>query len=200
MLTVVVQAGGESRRMGRNKALIPFLGRPLIERVIERVKPLAEELLITTNQPEELEFLGCPLITDVIPGKGALGGMYTALHAASSSIVIVVACDMPFVNPALLQAEIDLLNDLNADVVIPSSQEGLEPFHSVYRRKTCLPEIRKAIDTDQKRIISWFPAVHVRVITAEEVGIYDPEHQAFLNINTMEELVQAEQIAIAGRN
>jgi molybdenum cofactor guanylyltransferase len=200
MLTVVIQAGGESRRMGQNKALIPFLGRPLIERVIERVKPLAEELLVTTNQPEELGFIGCPLIKDVIPGKGALGGMYTALHAASSAIVVVVACDMPFVNPALLQAEIDLLIDLNADVVIPSSQEGLEPFHSVYRRETCLPEIRNAIDTDQKRIISWFPAVRVRVMTAEEVGKYDPANQAFLNINTMEELAQAEQIANTRRN
>jgi Molybdopterin-guanine dinucleotide biosynthesis protein A len=200
MLTVVVQAGGESRRMGQNKALIPFLGRPLIERVIERVKPLAEELLVTTNQPEELGFIGCPLIKDVIPGKGALGGLYTALYAASSAIVVVVACDMPFVSPALLQAEIDLLNDLNADVVIPSSQEGLEPFHSVYRRETCLPEIRNAIDTDQKRIISWFPAVHVRVMTAEEVGKYDPARQAFLNINTTEELAQAEQIANIRRN
>ena len=200
MLTVVVQAGGESRRMGQNKALIPFLGRPLIERVIERVKPLAEELLVTTNQPEELGFIGCPLIKDMIPGKGALGGLYTALYAASSAIVVVVACDMPFVSPALLQAEIDLLNDLNADVVIPSSQEGLEPFHSVYRRETCLPEIRNAIDTDQKRIISWFPAVHVRVMTAEEVGKYDPARQAFLNINTTEELAQAEQIANIRRN
>jgi molybdopterin-guanine dinucleotide biosynthesis protein A len=200
MLTVVIQAGGESRRMGQNKALIPFLGRPLIERVIERVKPLAEELLVTTNQPEELGFIGCPLIKDVIPGKGALGGLYTALYAASSAIVVVVACDMPFVNPALLQAEIDLLIDLNADVVIPSSQEGLEPFHSVYRRETCLPEIRNAIDTDQKRIISWFPAVRVRVMTAEEVGKYDPANQAFLNINTMEELAQAEQIANTRRN
>jgi molybdopterin-guanine dinucleotide biosynthesis protein A len=200
MLTVVVQAGGESRRMGRNKALIPFLGRSLIERVIERVKPLAEELLVTTNQPEDFEFLGCPLISDVLPGKGALGGLYTALYAAGSPIVVVVACDMPFVSPVLLRAEIDLLNDLNADVVIPSSQEGLEPFHSVYRRETCLPQIRTAIDADQKRIISWFQAVHVRVMTAEEVGNYDPVHQAFLNINTMEELVQAEQIAIGRRN
>ena len=200
MVTVVVQAGGESHRMGRNKALVPFLGRPLIERVINRVRPLADELLVTTNQLQAFEFIGYPLISDVLPGKGALGGLYTALYAASSPMVAVVACDMPFVSPTLLKAEIDLLNDLDADVVIPSSQEGLEPFHSVYRRKTCLSAIRTAIDADQKRIISWFPAVRVRVMTPEEVVIYDPTQHAFLNINTKDELAQAEQIAIAIQN
>ncbi len=200
MVTVVVQAGGESRRMGRNKALITFLGRPLIERVTERVKPLAEELLVTTNQPEEFEFIGYPLIFDIFPGKGALGGLYTALNAARLPIVAVVACDMPFVSPTLLKAEIDLLNDLDVDVVIPSAKEGLEPFHSVYRRKTCLPAIRTAIETNQKRIISWFPTVRVRVMTHEEVVIYDPLNQAFLNINTLEELAQAEQIAMSKQN
>jgi molybdopterin-guanine dinucleotide biosynthesis protein A len=200
MVTVVVQAGGESRRMGRNKAIIPFLGRPLIERVIERVIPLAEELLITTNQPQEFNFLKYPLIPDKFPGKGALGGLYTALYAASSPFVAVVACDMPFVNPALLQAEINLLNESDTDVVIPSSQAGLEPFHSVYRRDTCLPAIRTAIDTNQKRIISWFQAVRVRVMAPEEIVIYDTAQLAFLNINTTEELAQAEQIAMTKQN
>jgi len=200
MVTVAVQAGGESRRMGRNKATIPFLGRPLIERVIERVKPLANELLVTTNQPRDFEFLEYPLISDILPGRGALGGLYTALYAASSPVVAVVACDMPFVSPALLQAQIDLLNEFDADVVIPSAQEGLEPFHSVYRRDICLPAILTAINTNQKRIISWFPAVRVRVMTLEEVTIYDPIQLAFLNINTLEELAQAEQIAITYPN
>lgn len=200
MLTIVVQAGGESRRMGQNKALVPFLGRPLIERVIERVKPLAEELLVTTNQPQVFGFVGYPLISDVLPGKGALIGLYTALYAASSPIVAVVACDMPFVSPVLLKAEVDLLNDLDADVVIPSTQEGLEPFHAVYRKKTCLTAIRTAIDTGQKKMISWFQAVQVRVMTPEEVIIYDPVQQAFLNINTREELAEAEQIAISRRD
>ncbi|HMD90925.1 MAG TPA: molybdenum cofactor guanylyltransferase [Anaerolineaceae bacterium] len=196
MLTIAVQAGGESRRMGRNKAIIPFLGNPLIERVIDRVKPLAEELLITTNQPQDFKFLEYPLISDIFPGKGALGGLYTALYAASSNIIAVVACDMPFVNPVLLQAEIDLLTKLNADVVIPNGKTGLEPFHSVYRKKTCLPAILTAINTNQKRIISWFPSVNVRVMEPEEVFIHDPTQLAFLNINTLEELAQAEQIAM----
>ncbi len=102
MLTVVIQAGGESRRMGQDKALLPFLGKPLIQRVIERVASLADELLVTTNRPEAYQFLDLPLFPDVIPGRGALGGLYTALSAASQPLVAVVACDMPFASPALL--------------------------------------------------------------------------------------------------
>ena len=81
-LTVVVQAGGESRRMRQDKGLVPFLGRTLIERVIDRVSPAADELIVTTNNLDEYKFLGLPLYSDLIQGTGALGGLYTALHAA----------------------------------------------------------------------------------------------------------------------
>ncbi len=83
MLTVAIQAGGESRRMGQDKALLPFLGQPLIVRVIERLKLLADEILVTTNHPQAYQFLGLPLYPDQQPGRGALGGLYTALNAAS---------------------------------------------------------------------------------------------------------------------
>ena len=108
MLTVVIQAGGESRRMGQDKALIPFLGDHLIQRVRGRVAPLADELLVTTNQPQGYRFLGLPLFPDLIPGRGALGGLYTALSAASQPLVAVVACDMPFVNAEMLAAGRDM--------------------------------------------------------------------------------------------
>src|SRR5512138_1280386 len=98
MFTVVINAGGESRRMGENKALKRFAGQVLIERIISRLRPLAQEILITTNQPELYGFLELPLVPDLITGKGALGGLYTALSSACYSYVGVVACDMPFVN------------------------------------------------------------------------------------------------------
>ena len=85
MLTVVIQAGGQSRRMGKDKALIPFQGQPLISRVIQRVLPVASEILITTNKPQDFDFLPYTLITDIIPGRGALGGVYTALNAATQT-------------------------------------------------------------------------------------------------------------------
>jgi molybdopterin-guanine dinucleotide biosynthesis protein A len=88
--------------MGQDKALIPFLGQPLIQRVKERVAKIADEVLVTTNNPEAFGFLQVRLVKDVIPGMGALGGLYTALYAASHPLVAVVACDMPFVNPLIL--------------------------------------------------------------------------------------------------
>ena len=121
MRTLVIQAGGESLRMGHDKALMPFCGEPLIERILRRLNGLADEVCLTTNRPlaAKLQYLGLPVIADIHPGKGALGGLYTALSAASNPEVIVVACDMPFVNPRLLLAECDLLSTTQTDAVIP---------------------------------------------------------------------------------
>ena len=195
MLTIAIQAGGESRRMGQNKALTPFLGRPLIERVYRRVLPVADEVLVTTNQVEGFEFLGVRLAADLLPGRGALGGLYTAIAAAAQPLVAVVACDMPFINPAVLAAERDLLLANDVDVVIPCSPEGLEPLHAVYRREVCLPAIAAALQEDKKRLISWFPAVRVFEFAAADVLQLDPNFYTFLNINTPDELSAAEVLA-----
>lgn len=195
MLSVVVQAGGQSTRMGENKALKPFLGRPLIQRVIDRVAPIADELIVTTNQPEDLAFLGLPLVPDIVPGRGALGGLQTALSAAHQPLVAVVACDMPFASAALLQAAARLLDAEPADVVIARTPEGFEPMHAAYRRAACLPAIQSAIEADQWRVISWFPSVRVRELTAEELRLHDPDGLAFWNLNTPEEFARAERRA-----
>src|SRR5512138_1441259 len=115
MLTVCVQAGGQSSRMGEDKALKTFLGRPLIQRVIERLSPIADEIIVTTNRPEDYYFLNLRLIPDLKPGRGALGGLYTALASASQPIVAVVACDMPFASASLLEAAHRILIDEGAD-------------------------------------------------------------------------------------
>lgn len=195
---MVIQAGGESRRMGQNKALVPFLGKPLIQRIYERVAAVADEVLVVTNQPAVFEFLPARLVADVIPGKGAMGGLYTAVYEAANPIVGIVATDMPFVHAGLLRAEIDLLEREQADVVIPASASswvGLEPMHAVYRKDTCLPAIQRAIDADQRKLIIWFPEVKVRVMTEDEVRAVDPELRAFLNVNTPDELMDAEALA-----
>jgi molybdopterin-guanine dinucleotide biosynthesis protein A len=198
MLTVCIQAGGVSSRMGEDKALKPFLGRPLIQRVAERLSSIADEVIVTTNRPEEYAFLNLPVFPDLKPGRGALGGLYTAIASAKHSIVAVVACDMPFVSPPLLEAARTLLVEENVDVVIPRSEEGYEPLHAIYRRDTCLPAIESAIDADQWKVIAWFPRVKVRVLTPDEVRQYDPSGLAFWNVNTPEEFLKAEQIARSG--
>src|SRR5687767_9764343 len=102
MLTVCVQAGGQSSRMGEDKALKTFLGRPLIQRVIDRLASIADEMIVTTNRPEDYAFLNVPLFPDLKPGRGALGGLYTAIASAKHPLVAVVACDMPFASANLL--------------------------------------------------------------------------------------------------
>ena len=181
--------------MGEDKALKPFLGRPLIQRVIERLAPIADEILVTTNRPDEYTFLGQRLIPDLKPGRGALGGLYTAIASASHPYVAVVACDMPFASAALLEAATQLLVQAGADVVIAKGDAGYEPLHAVYRRESCLPAIETAIDADLWRVVAWLPQVRVRVLSAKEIGRYDPQHLAFWNVNTPEEFAEAEKLA-----
>jgi molybdopterin-guanine dinucleotide biosynthesis protein A len=195
MISVAIQAGGESRRMGQDKALLPFLGESLLERVMKRVNLLGDELLVTTNHPERFLDFGVPLIQDELPGKGALGGLLTALHAAQFSTVIVVACDMPFVNPKILADACDQLHSKQADVVVPHTENGYEPLHAVYRRETCLPAIRAALEAGERRLISWFPSVNVIPIAKDDLIKYDPHRIAFWNVNTPEDLHQAEELA-----
>jgi molybdopterin-guanine dinucleotide biosynthesis protein A len=180
--------------MGQNKALMLFHGQPLIERVVSRLRPVADELLVTTNHPDLFQFLRLPLFSDIISGKGALGGLYTALSIASHPVAAVVACDMPFIQPALLAAQYHLLVQGEWDVVIPRSEDGLEPLHAVYRRDTCLPVIRRALDEDRLKMISWFGDVKVREMGLEELQGFDPDHRSFMNINTPDEFRRAETL------
>jgi len=195
MLTVCIQAGGASSRMGEDKALKPFLGRPLIQRVVDRLQLIADELIVTANRPEEYSFLDIPLFPDLKPGRGALGGLYTAIASAAHAYVAVVACDMPFASPGLIQAAVKIMGGEQANVVIARSEEGYEPLHAVYQRETCLPAIEAAIDADQWKVIAWFPQVRVRILTLDEIRAADPDGLAFWNVNTPEEFARAEKMA-----
>ena len=151
-VTMVIQAGGESRRMGQSKATVPFAGRPLICRLVERLGPVADDLVITTNEPERLDFLHAEfpqyriqLVRDAFNVRGALPGLYTALEAARNPYVAVVACDMVFASPSLVVAEALAMNETGADVVVPVNKHGREPFHAIYRRARPRREARPRV-------------------------------------------------------
>ena len=167
----------------------------MIERVLGRVAHLADDVLVTTNTPEGYAFLDLPLAPDVIPGRGALGGLYTALSMAAQPLVAVVACDMPFVSSELLAFERDLLLQGSYGAAIPRTTSGTEPFHAVYRRETCLPHIEAAIHADKWRVDAWYAKADVRLLSPEETRLYDPQGLAFWNVNTPEELAEAERMA-----
>jgi len=195
MLTVVIQAGGQSSRMGEDKALKPFLGKPLIQRVIERLTPIADELIVTTNRPADYAFLDQRLVSDLKPDRGALGGLYTAIASASHPFVAVAACDMPFASGSFFESAHRLIVEEEADVVIAKTDEGYEPLHALYRRETCLPAIEAAIDADMWKVIAWFPQVKVRTLSPEELKNFDPSGLCFWNVNTPDEFAKAEQLA-----
>ena len=195
MLTLAILAGGRSQRMGQDKAIMPFRGDALVRRVLDRLTGLAAEVIIIAPESQETLSLNIRIAPDLLPGRGSLGGLYTALFTASHPAVAAVACDMPFVNADLLAHQRDLLFSDNVDVVVPSSEKGLEPLHAIYRRETCLPVVREALEAGEQRLISWFPRVRVRILTPEEMKPFDRRGLMFLNINTPDELAQAERLA-----
>lgn len=202
-VTVVIQAGGESRRMGRSKATVPFAGRPLICRLVERLAPVADDLVITTNEPENLAFLhsaypqlGIQLVRDVFDYRGALPGLYTALKAARNPYVAVVACDMVFASSSLVAAEALALNESGADAVVPVNKHGYEPFHAIYRRAACLPAIRTALDRGEKRAQGFFDQVDVLEFPQSKVLEAEPMGGCFINANTPDELRALEEACL----
>lgn len=191
-VSIVIQAGGRSSRMGRDKALVPLAGKPLIAHVIERVGGLSDDLLITTNRPDDYAFLGLPMASDAEPGAGALPGLQTALTAARGELVLLVACDMPFLDRDLLAYQLSLAP--GADVVVARWADRLQPMHAVYRRDVCATAVANALAADQRRMISWFSGVRVHEVTPDVVARFSPDGRTFFNVNTPEELQAAEDL------
>jgi molybdopterin-guanine dinucleotide biosynthesis protein A len=192
-LTVAVMAGGKSSRMGTDKSFVRLLGKPLIEHVLERLDEVgAEETLLITNRLDDYAYLGLPMYTDVLPDKGSLGGIYTAVYYSSSDYTLVVACDMPFVNPALLCYMVGLC-DGSCDVIVPRVQEYPQGLHAIYNKACELP-IRARRAADLLKIIGFYPDVRVRYIDEPEYERFDPRGLSFYNVNTPEELEEAHRL------
>jgi molybdopterin-guanine dinucleotide biosynthesis protein A len=191
-ISVAVLAGGESRRMGQDKAFLPVGGRPVIDRVLERVAPLSDDLTLIANAPLKYNHLGQRMVGDVYLGKGALGGIYTAIHAARHAHCLVVACDMPFLNIDLLCYLVSLAPGF--DVVIPRFQESPETMHAVYG-KGCLEPIQCCLEADRLKIIGFFDQVRVRTVEREDVARFDPEFRSFLNMNTPADWTRVQELA-----
>jgi molybdopterin-guanine dinucleotide biosynthesis protein A len=196
MLSIVLQAGGASTRMGSDKALLPFLGIPLIERLKDRFAGLGNELLVITNSPDDYRFLGLPLFQDLIPDRGALGGLYTALSIVNNAHVGLIAADLPFASPKLIKALNQRLGESDADAVLPSTQQGLEPLHAIYRRDRCLPLVKDAIEKNLWKMNSWHGKGDILVISPKDTRKISQSDHTFWNLNTPEEFQKAEQLAL----
>lgn len=186
--------------MGRDKAWLEWEGRPLIAHVISRLAPLADELLISTNDPTRYATLvqGLPLparlVADAYPGAGPLAGLHAGLLAAKHDLVLSAATDMPFVSRELALALLKACAGFDAVlprlVVAGHDAPQPEPLFAAYRR-TCLPPIEAALSAGRRRAVAFLGDINVRFIDEPDLRRVDPDLRSFRNLNTPEEWAEA---------
>jgi molybdopterin-guanine dinucleotide biosynthesis protein A len=198
-LTGVIQAGGQSTRMGGEpKALLELGGERIIERVRGALDQVTDDILIVTNTPDLYAFLGLPMVPDVFPDCGSLGGIYTGIKAAAGDAVFTVACDMPFLSPDVMRLCSSRAGD--ADVVAPLVDGQWETLHACYAR-SCLDPIERRLRERRLKITGFFDEVRVLAIPTAEVARLGRPDVVFMNVNTPEELIRARALlAETGRS
>ena len=195
-ISCIVLAGGKSLRLGHDKALETVGNRSLVEWAVCNLSLFDSNIIIVTTKEQSFpQFTGYPklrIVTDTYPGKGPLGGIYTGLAASDSLHNLVVACDMPLLNQALLRYMIQVSPDF--DLVVPRLGDMVEPLHAVYS-KGCLAPIGCLLQQGNLRVSKLFPLVRVRYVETEEINRFDPKHLSFFNINTEADLETARELA-----
>ena len=192
----IVLTGGKSSRLGQDKVLATVGDRSLLEQVVSRVGSICEDIIIVTAQGQTIPcFASQPevqIVTDAFQGKGPLVGIYSGLTVSSTFCNLAVACDMPFLNRDLLRYMLQHLDDY--DMIIPRMDNKLEPLHAVYT-KNCMATMEAMIKQDKLSIFELCDLVKVRYLSAEEIDRFDPEHLSFFNVNTVDDLEKARELA-----
>jgi FdhD protein len=193
-VTGVILAGGESRRMGSDKSLLPIQGARFIDHVYNRLAALFDEVLIVTNSPELYNEIPCRKVPDIYYAQGALAGVHSGLSHAKTEQVFVVGCEMPFISSAVVRQICSHASE--GDLVIPHSSSGHEPLHALYS-KSCLPAMERILDAGLKRILLFFEQVKLIELPASEIQWLDPQERSFQNINTPEDYFRLRGTLIA---
>lgn len=170
--------------MGQDKAWIDLDGRPIIARVIDVLREVADEVIIVANDPRFTE-LGLRVVPDRFPEGGALGGIATGVGAATHDRVLVAACDMPFLRSEVWRLLI--ARSAGVDVVVPRVGGEYETLHALYT-KACLGPMEDALASGRLRVISFFADVRVREVSEADLRALDPALRSLTNVNTPEEL------------
>lgn len=191
--SAAILAGGQSRRMGQDKSFILLNGISLIQKVVTAIQPLNCPCCIIANTEERYLHFGLPIHPDEWPGGGSLGGIYTALVRAPAHRTLVVACDMPFLNPALLLYVCNIAPA--ADAVVPIAFQRPQGLHAVYSKR-CIPIIHQQLQSGNFRINDLFDHLNVHYIAEEEVKKLDPDLYSFLNLNTPNDLQQVTHLPL----
>lgn len=202
-LSAAALAGGQSRRMGTDKALLPLVagGQPMLSVVLERLSMVADETIVVADERARYADLGVRVVPDLSRHVGTLGGIQAAIAWSAHEHCMVVACDMPFLSLPLLQRMAEEPRDY--DVLVPlipgesrQRDDGLvfQTLHAIYSKR-CLPFIEKRIAEGRKQVVGFFDDVRVRTLDVAEISRWDPELRSFFNANTPEAMLVAAQVS-----
>lgn len=188
----IILSGGQSSRMGTNKALLPFNEKTNIERIKDELSSLFDEIILVTNQPEDYSFLNIKMVSDVYPGKGPLAGIHAGLAASDYEENIVVACDMPFVSAELAGTLVQNLK--HYDAMVPVIGGRKHPLFAAYQKRI-VAEIEKCLQEDRLRMIHLLEKLNVRYPEEVDLQAYcdGSLEEIFFNMNVPEEYEEAKK-------
>jgi len=198
VITGIVLAGGLGTRIGGDKASRLLAGRPLTQWAVDALERVVDEIIIAVAPGQIPPPINArvPAIAcfDLLPGQGPLTGIYTGLDAARSHSAVVVPCDAPFVEPALLNLLIERARGW--DAAVPEAHARLHPTISVYTR-ACLPALIQALNGDDLSLRSFLARLRTRIVPEQDVRAVDPELRSFFNVNRLSDLCRAESMIAA---
>jgi len=184
-MTGVILAGGKNSRIGTNKAFLVVNGTRIIDRTVGIFKDIFAEVIIVTNEPLAYLDQNVTIVTDILPDKGALGGLYTGLFFASHNRAFVCACDMPFIDKKFIEYMMSQAGSY--DVVSPDAGDGWQAMHAIYDKK-CLPEMKSLLDQGKLKITAMYKSCKTLTIRSNIIDTFDPGKKMFLNVNTYDDL------------
>ncbi len=190
-ISVAVLTGGRSQRLGTDKVLLRLHGEWLLERILNSLAVLSNDVFIVGNDRPEFEALEVRVVADDPAGQGPLGGIYSGLKAMRHPRGLFVACDMPLLNLPLLRYMILLSADF--DAVVPAVGDLIEPLHAIYSQ-ACIRPIEELLQRGEMRVSGFLAHVRVRRVTEDELSLFDPQHLSFFNINTAADLDLAQRL------
>ncbi len=185
--TFIILAGGKnSRFLGRDKAFIRVLGKPMIERVIEAGIELFEESLIVSNSPEKFNaFKGIKIVGDIIPDAGPIGGLHAGLKESKGESLMMVSCDMPFLSQELISRQLEVFVREKGILVIPRAGGLFEPLHAIFSKEILHPLEKHLLNSSERKLIDFYLSRPHRIW---DVNIEQTKKNPFLNINSYEDL------------
>jgi molybdenum cofactor guanylyltransferase len=189
-VTGAILAGGTSRRMGRDKTLLPVGDRALLARVYSVAEEIFPRLIILSSYHSPIEGMRAPIVKDVFPRKGAITGIVSALLYAETPYVFVLASDMPFIKREAIEYIMAAMS--GEDVVVPKTAEGYEPLHALYNR-SCISPFLSAIERGRMKISDLFPLLSVKAVEGKDIFLSHGV-STFMNVNTEEDLSRARSL------